>query len=152
MKRVEVAVINLFVLLTLILFPSASAAGLEAHTAEDDHTPLARHMEEINSNFRQLRALIQDPAAKSESLAAVETIAEHFKEARKLEPAKLADIPEAEKEKFLEGYRAGIDHALSVVDELREAIESDADLDRLRELVVRLNDTKNENHEKFRKE
>ncbi|MCC6415817.1 MAG: hypothetical protein IT582_07915 [Opitutaceae bacterium] len=85
-------------------------------------TELGKWMDHMNSAFRNLRrqvALTEQNAASRELVAEMITGAE---KARALQPEKLAEIPEADREKFLSGYHEQMDKLLTALRQLDAAL------------------------------
>src|SRR5271155_1010263 len=117
-------------LCTTLITALAGPAGLPgfvtpaAHADEED-TALSREMKGMNKDFKQLKALLADPAKKAESLALVADMKNHAAAARDLDPANAKKIPEADRGKWIADYQKEIDKLTAVYDKLQAAITAD---------------------------
>ena len=71
--------------------------------------------------------------------------------ALKFEPAKTAEIPAAEKAKFLADYKASMEETIKTLGELKAAIEAGKTED-VTKTLEKLNAQKKDGHKKFQKE
>jgi soluble cytochrome b562 len=87
------------------------AITLSGHTAlaEGKDTDLAKQMKIISKSIKQLKNQIADPAQQQSSITLVESAKQAAAEAKKLTPAHAADIPEADRPKFITDYQAQMD-------------------------------------------
>lgn len=110
--------------LLLALSPAPFVAAQEAPAAKKEHTALEDRMEKINSAWRRLRRQVAEPAQNASSLELIATIREAAKGTEKMTPAKIEEVPEAERAKFLADYQAGMKKFFEQLDALETALKS----------------------------
>src|SRR5690349_20810384 len=86
--------------------PAATAAPTPAAKEKKPETELSKKMEKMNGAFRKLRRQATDATKNADSLEQVAILKEYAAAAAKLEPAKAATIPEADRAKWVADYRA----------------------------------------------
>lgn len=126
------------------------AALLTPGFAEED-TPLAQEMSKISKALKVVNRAIADPAAKDANLAKIAEAKTAAEKSLTLEPAMTKDVPEAEKAKFIEDYKAGMNGMIKELDELKAAVEAGKSEDATK-VMEKLNTGKKEGHKKFQKE
>lgn len=112
-------------------------------------TPLGEQMRLMNGAFSNLNRLIEAGAADS-ALAAVHVIHAGATEALKHEPAKKADTPAAEQEKFVADYQATMKAFIADVEKVEAAIKA-GKMDDAKAAAAKLGADRSEAHPKFRK-
>lgn len=110
--------------LLLALSPAPFVVAQDAPAAKKDHTELEDRMERINSAWRRLRRQVADPAQNASSLELIATIREAAKGTEKMKPAKIEEIPEAGRAKFLADYEAGMKKFFEQLDALEKALRA----------------------------
>lgn len=141
MKLVHIRNLVLLVMVALLSTPVIVRA-------EEETTELAKQMEVIEDARKALRKSLKNPEANTESAA---TLAEMRKAAvacRELVPAMAANMPEAERAKFVEAYQKDMDLFIKAVDELGEAIKAGKN-EEAQDLLKALGDHEDEGHEKY---
>ena len=122
------------------------AAGAEAKKPE---TELDGKMEKMNGAFRKLRRQAADPTKNAESIALVATLKENATAAAKLVPAKADTIPEADRAKFLEGYRSKMADMLAAIDKLAAAFQANQNDDAVK-IIQDMGAMQKEGHHEYR--
>jgi hypothetical protein len=105
------------------LFTVVASLALSAGVTFAEDTPLAKEMSGINRNLRTLKRQSVDATKKAENLQIIEKIKAHVEAAKKLEPAKTAEQPAADKAAYIEKYKAQMDDVAKGLDALKEAID-----------------------------
>jgi len=100
------------------------ADAAEPHDpAKEEVTPLGEQMDKMNGAFRKLRRQAQDATKNASSLEYVATMQAAAKEAATLTSAMAADIPEAKRTQFVEGYQDQIKKLIAGLAELETAFK-----------------------------
>jgi len=127
------------------------AALLTPGFAEEEDTPLAQEMSKVSKALKVINRSIADPAAKDANLAKVAEAKASAEKALTMEPSMTKDVPEAEKAKFIEDYKAAMNEMIKGLDELKVAVESGKAED-VTKVMEKLNSGKKDGHKKFQKE
>lgn len=117
---------------------------------DDDETELGGKMDKMNGAFRKLRKQINDPSANASSLEQVAIMRQYAVEAAKLTPAKAADIPEADRAKFVADYQAKMKDTLALIDKLADALKANKN-DEAAKLFAQLGAAQKEGHKQFKR-
>jgi hypothetical protein len=94
---------------------------------------------------------LSDPAQKEANLAKLAEAKASIEKSLTMEPAKAKDVPAAEKEKFLAGYKAAMQDSLKAIEELRAAIAA-GKADEAAKAMEKLNGQKKEGHKAYKKD
>src|SRR3954471_4159238 len=84
----------------LLALPAA-----RAQDKKEDQTELGAKMEKASGAWRQAKKQTDKPDMKDDTLAKLATVKENLTAALKFEPAYTKDQPEADRAKFVAGYR-----------------------------------------------
>jgi len=103
--------------------PTAPAAQ-PAHKKQRPSTELEDRMDEMGNAFKKLRRQINEPTQNAASLELVARLRAGTEKAIKLTPAKAADVPEADRAKFIADYQEGIKHLQASIGKLEEALKA----------------------------
>lgn len=106
--------------------PAPGTAPAQKAPRKKNHpsTELEDRMDEMGGAYKKLRKQINDPAQNAASLALVAKIQAGTEKAIKLTPAKAADLPEADRAKFIADYQAGIKHLQGTLGKLEQALKA----------------------------
>lgn len=126
------------------LLPSATFA------AEEEHTELGDHMEKMGKAFRTLNRQLRDPAKNAESLQLVAEIRGHAEASLKLEPAKTAELPEAQRAKFVADYQAKMRDFIGHIGKLEAALKA-GNNDEAVNLTRTMKEAQKEGHKEYKK-
>jgi len=135
---------TLLATLTLVVAAPMTFAADRGPTALDDA------MEEMNMAYRRLTRQIGNPARNANSLEQVALLRKHSVEATKLDPQKTADLPEAERAKFVAAYQAGMKEFVEQVDKLKVALEANKN-DEARDILQAMKKSQEDGHNEFRR-
>jgi hypothetical protein len=129
----------------------ADAPPAKAGKKKDrEDTELEKKMEKMNGAFRKLRKQVADPANNATSLDLVATMQTCAADATKLVPAKAADLPEADRAKFVstfqEKMKAFQGELVKLVALLKDSKNEDA-----AKLVASLVQLQKDDHKEFRR-
>lgn len=130
--------------------PAAPAAA-PAPKEKKPETELSKQMEKMNGAFRKLRRQATDATKNADSLEQVAILKEFATSAAKLEPAKAATIPAADRAKWVADYRAEMQKALGLIDKLEAALKA-GNNEEAGKLVTELNTQQRAGHKEFRAE
>jgi hypothetical protein len=125
---------------------SAPAAGHD----DEQKTELEMRMDRMGKAFRQLKKQVADPAQNASSLGLVSTMQDAAKEAVDLTPAKAADIPEDQRAKFVDDFKAGIRGMQDEFTKLADALKAGKNEDAAK-IVDEITDLEKKDHKEFRK-
>lgn len=135
--------------LTLFAIIAALLSSPVSSVAEE-HTPLAEEMEAISKAFRTVRREAKDPAKNAANAELVATMVGHAKRAAAHEPALAADIPAAQREAFLAGYRKQMEKFVFDLSALETAFRAN-DNTKANALIEGLRDLQKESHKEYKK-
>lgn len=135
------------VALGLLPLPAAHA---QAEGAKKEHTLLEDRMDDINASWRRLRRQVADAAQNASSLELVAAIRRAAHGTEEMTPAKIDEIPEAARARFLEDYRAGMKKFLALLDSLEAALKA-GNNEAATKAVADLADHQKESHKAFKK-
>ena len=129
------------------LFVTAQIAPRFAAAADED-TELAKQMEEMDDDLKKLRKSLKVPAENSASLELLTKLQQVTVSCKALIPAKAAELPEAEKAKFVAGYRKDMAVLLTHLCQIETAV-IDGDNAKAEELFKGLKKIEDDGHEKY---
>jgi len=143
MKTLPGKILTLLTALTLAL-------TLTGHTARADEkeTDLGKQMKIIAKSVKQLKGQIADAAQQQSSITLVETAKAAATEARKLTPAHAADIPEADRPKFITDYQTQIDVLIKDFTTIDDALHA-GKYDDAQKTFADLGNVKKDGHKQF---
>lgn len=107
-------------------------------------------MDRMGKAFRKLKKQVADPAQNASSLELVATIQAAAKEALQFTPAKAEDLPEDQRAKFNEDFKAGINQLLDKLSGLKEAIAAGKN-DEASRLFAEIGNFEKKEHKEFRR-
>jgi hypothetical protein len=128
----------------------AAPGGSRIAAAADD-TELAKHMESIQDNLKKLRKSIKTPAENPQSLELLTKLQQDTVASKALTPAKAAKAAEAERAKFVAGYRKDMAALLEHLCKIEVAL-IDNDNAKAEELFKGLKKLEDDGHEKYSEE
>ena len=134
----------------LLASTTFSLLAEEPAKAPVKETELEQKMDVIGGAFRKLRRQISDPAKAEDSLKLVMQIKEAAAASVKLTPEKAADVPEAERAKYVADYQAKMKDFLGEVEKLQVAVTS-GKLDEATKILGQMNALQKSGHKEFRK-
>jgi hypothetical protein len=133
-------------LLTLV---AVIALGFNfAAFADEEDTPLAKAMKVVNKSIRTMKRQIDDPAKKDDNLQLIATAQKSLDECLKLEPAKLKDIPAADRAAYLEKYKSQMKDVIKTFGDLETAVKG-GKTDDSKKIFEKLADQKEKGHKDF---
>lgn len=149
---------RLLAFLLALLAASAAGAAAEAPAAapaapqeKKPETELTRKMDKMNGAFRKLRRQAGDATKNAESLELVALLREMSTASVKLEPARLATIPEAGRKQWLADYRAKMGELQAQIDRLEAALKSGQNEEAAR-IVQAIGALQKEGHKEYKTE
>jgi soluble cytochrome b562 len=128
----------------------ATPPGAPAAHPHKETTELGEHMGKIGRAFRALSKSVSDPAKNADSLKLAATIRTNAEAALELKPAKLADIPDAQRDAFLADYRQDMKRFLGDIASLEAALKSGNNTEAAA-VVKKMKADMDEGHKEFRK-
>jgi len=131
----------------LLLVP----AFLSAQPKKDrPDTDIEKAMHQIGKAFRQLRKQVADPSLNASSLELADAMKAGATEARKHEPLKTQDVPEADRAAFVAKFREKLGEFIGTVDRLEDALRAGRN-DEAVKLAKDLDDLQKTDHKEFRR-
>lgn len=118
--------------------------------ANEDHTPLDDRMSAMNKAFRQLKKQAPDASQNAASLELVAKLKKAAAASAELDPAKTAELPEADRAAFAAKYKEEMKKFLATVDRLEAAFKA-GDNAEAAKLVAELGKMQRAGHKEFRK-
>jgi len=146
----------LFLVLALVILPVAPAlhaqtpAPAPEHKKKADETELGKTMEKMNGAWRKLRKQAGDATANAASLELVATIKACGEKALAFKPAKVADVPAADQEKFVADYQQEMKEFLAQVGKLEAALQAN-DNAAAQDLIRKIGALQKEAHKEFKR-
>ncbi len=125
---------------------TAPPAARAAEGAED--TELAKQMEEMDDDLKKLRKSLKAPAENPASLELLSKLQMVTVTSKVLIPVKAAELPEAEKAKFVAAYRKDMAVLLEHLCQMEVAL-LDGDNAKAEELFKGLKKIEDDGHEKY---
>ncbi len=149
----HILIVALATTVALFSLPTSLTAQdpLPKPAATEADSEIIPPMERIASAFRRVRRLASSPANNAETLTFLETIRTEALASRKHMPMMAADLPEAERPKFLKAYQARMDEFIGILDKVSAAIKA-GDNATAASLVLGLPDFQKQAHADFKKE
>jgi hypothetical protein len=129
--------------LTLLTTAAISVTALAA-----DDTPLAKEMKTINKSLRTLKRQVADAAKKDDNLGLIATAKKSIDASLKLEPAKIKDIPAAERAAYLDKYKQQLTDLGKTFDDVEAAVKADKP-DDAKKAFEKLSEQKEKGHKDF---
>jgi soluble cytochrome b562 len=130
--------------------PPASAPAAAAPAPDEKKTELEMRMGRMGKAFKKLRKQVADPAQNASSLELLTTMDGAANEALELTPAKAQDLPEDQRAKFEEDFKAGIRGMLDQFAKLRDALTAGRNDDAVK-IVADIVDLEKKDHKEFRR-
>ncbi|MFO1031158.1 MAG: cytochrome b562 [Planctomycetota bacterium] len=151
----KLAVVGIAALSSLAFVPNTAPstqdpAPAAAAAARADEPSLEQRMKAMKRAFGK----VKDFAAKGEGaapLAEVDALLQNALAARNMVPEMAADIPEAERAKWLAAYKQGMRDTVRSLLELEQALEA-GDKAKVKELAEALGKQQKEGHKHFKKD
>ncbi|HEY5078446.1 MAG TPA: cytochrome b562 [Opitutaceae bacterium] len=128
--------------------PASAAAAAPA--PEEKKTELEMRMDRMGKAFRKLKKQVADPAQNASSLLLLTTMDDAIKEALDLTPAKAQDLPEDQRAKFVEDFKAGLKGMQDEFAKLRDALTAGKNDDATK-IVADIGGLEKKDHKEFRR-
>jgi soluble cytochrome b562 len=132
-------------------FARAAAAQDEKESEKkvaDLDTELAKQMEIMDKGLKKLRRSLRKAESNAESLKTIEDVHKAAVKSRDLTPAMAAKKPEAERAKFVEGYKKEMDAVIKNLEAMQAAVKEGKN-DKAQELYTALKKQEDTGHEKY---
>lgn len=140
-----------FALALLLVCPLVSILpAQEKREHKEPETELGQTMEKFNGAWRKLRKQVADPASNASSLELVAAINAGLEKALTLTPAKAADGPAADREKFIRAYQARLKEFIALLPGLQTALKA-GDNAAAQVIVQKMAATQREDHKEFKR-
>jgi soluble cytochrome b562 len=130
--------------------PPTTAPAAAAPAPEEKKTDLELRMDRMGKAFRKLRKQVADPTQNASSLQLLATMEDAAKEALEFTPAKAQDLPEDQRPKFVEDFKAGIRSMQDQFAKLRDALTAGKNDDAAK-IVSDMLDLEKKEHKEFRR-
>ena len=144
----KIRILGLAVLIAL--FASFALHAQEPKKQPKEETELEGKMEKMGKAWKQLKRQVKDVSKNAESLELVATIRAASEEASKLTPAMAADIPAADRAKFVADYQAGVKKLIVELGKLEAALKADKN-DEAVKLVADIGALQKAGHKEFKR-
>lgn len=128
----------------------APAAAQAAQPDKDKDTDLEVQMKRVNRAFRALRKQVSDPAQNAASLKLVATMQDALRNSLELTPEKASDLPEDQRPKFVEDFKAGLKGMQDQLTKLSDALSAGRN-DEATKLVAEIIALEKKDHKQFRR-
>lgn len=101
-------------------------ASAQEHKREhkEPETELGNAMDKMNGAWRKLKKQVADPASNASSLELVATISAAAEKALTFTPARAADVPAADRAKFIADYQAQMKAFIAEIAKLGAALKA----------------------------
>jgi hypothetical protein len=134
----------------LIRFGLICAFSLLALSAVEAGTEMDRAFGRLERDYKKLKTALEAPTDAGRELYVKITgeMLDEARKARELDPEMISQVPEAEREKFLEGFRAEMDAFIANIGKLEEALKTSR-WDESRQLMETLWQNKKDGHRAF---
>lgn len=113
-----------YVITALLCCATANMGRAQEQKHKEPDTELGKTMEKMNGAWRKLRKQVADPASNAASLELVATIKAAADKSLTLTPEKAADIPAADREKFVADYQKHMKDFTAQVAKLGDALKA----------------------------
>lgn len=138
------------------VFAFASPAPLPAQPAAPQHeekesTPLGKEMKKMGKAFRILGRQINDAAKNAESIELVAGMRQAAEDSLPYKPEKTADVPAADRAKFVDDFHAGIKNLIADLDKLAAALKAN-DNAAAATILSGIKEDQKKGHKAFKKE
>ena len=141
--------IRILLLAVLFAFPAVVVVRADEHKkSANDETELEEKMDSMGQAWKKLKRQAADATKNAESLQLVATLRTAAEEAAKLEPAKAADVPVADRAKFVADYRGGIKKLIGELAKLEVALQAGKN-DEAAKLVADIGALQKAGHKEF---
>jgi soluble cytochrome b562 len=139
---------------SLLLAVSLCVAGWSVPVAssaeEAAKTKLEEQMDEIGGAWRKVRRQVADAASNAETAALVATMKRAAEKSVTLEPLRLRDVEEAEREPWLEAYRNEMKAFVGMLGRLELALKEGRNAD-AEKLVAQIGAHQRASHKDFKR-
>jgi soluble cytochrome b562 len=153
MKSSLRSIVALFTLLagTTFVVAQEAPAAPAAPKEKKPETELTKKMDKMNGAFRKLRRQATDATKNADSLEQVAILREYAEASLKLEPAKAALVPAADRKKFVADYQEDMKELLANIDKLAAALKAGQN-EEAGKIVNELSSQQKAGHKEFRVE
>jgi soluble cytochrome b562 len=140
-----------FALILNLALPTAARLRAEEKPAhKEPETELGKTMEGLNGAWRKVRAQAADPAKNASSVELLGTITAAAEKALTLKPAKVEDLPAADREKFVQDYQKQMKAFLAQLGQLQAAFKAN-DNAAATALIEKIGALRKESHKEFKR-
>jgi hypothetical protein len=143
-----VAVLSSSILLVAPVATNHFTVRAADKSEKNKDTELSKHMEEIDANYKKLRKSVKSPAENAASLDLLTKMQHDTVASKALVPAKLSTVKEADRPKFIAGYRKEMAALLEHLCKIEVALV-DNDNAKAEDLVKQIKKIEDDGHEKF---
>jgi cytochrome c556 len=147
----KIRVLLLSLICALVTVPGLRAAAAGPKDKDDDEqTELGDHMEKLSGAYKRLGREVADPAKNEDSLKQIAIIREQAEAALKLQPAKTADLPADQREKFVAGFHDKMKSFIDDVNKVEAALKAGKN-EEAKQLLGTLKQDQREGHKEYQK-
>lgn len=135
-----------------LCLPVAPALRAQEHEKKkkSDETELGNTMEKMNGAWRKVRKQAPDAASNASSLELVATIKACAEKALTFKPARIEDVPAADREKFVAEFQKDMKEFIGLVGQLEAAFKAN-DNAAAQELIKKMGAAQKEGHKEFKR-
>jgi len=130
----------------LALILATAPAMLRAQDSD-----LEGQMKILARGLRQLSQQVADPSKAQENMALLESMKKASVASAAIEPRKTSDIPQADREKFLSGYRMQMEKLVGTLGEMEDALKS-SQFEKAQSLLGTVKAERKEGHDLYKKD
>lgn len=120
-----------------------------AHKEKKPETEITKQMDKMNGAFRKLRRQAGDATKNADSLDQVAIIRESSAASAKLTPVKAAEIPEADRAKWVADYQAKMKDFAGLLDKLEAAFKAGQNEEAVK-IVEAMGKARQEGHKEYK--
>lgn len=142
--------IRILLLAVLLALPAVDVRADEHNKTAPDETELEGKMDSMAQTWKKLKRQVADATKNAESLQLVAALKTTAEEAAKLEPAKAADMPAADRVKIVADYRVGIKKMIAELAKLETALQAGKN-DEAAKLVADIGALQKAGHKEFKR-
>lgn len=130
--------------------PAAAPSTAQPAPQTEKKTELDIKMGHVAKALKKLKKQVGDPSKNDSSLELVATMEANMKDALNLTPERTADLPEADRPKFIEAYKAGINAMLDKFSALKGALAANNNGD-AQKIISDIGPLEKKDHKQFQR-
>ena len=120
--------------------------------ADEGRSDLSEVMAQIEQSLEELKEHINDDSSQAENLARIDSLISAGERAVTLDPPRAKALVEAERETFVQRYRAALQAMLSDAKDLRSLVEENAPPQQRNEQLMKVYSHQERGHQRFQED